>query len=60
MRVRRQMAAETQGRLHDLCSKALEEKDPNKLIVLLNEINDILIAVLREVNRVLEKRADPA
>jgi hypothetical protein len=50
---RRNMAATTQQRLHDLCSQALEEKDPTTLIALLTEINDILRVVLSEVNRVL-------
>lgn len=49
------MSLLTQGRLHDLCSQALEEKDPNKLIVLLTEINDILTGVLCEVNQVLHQ-----
>lgn len=49
------MPLTTQGRLHDLCSQALEEKDPHKLVVLLTEINDILSGVLSEVNRVLYK-----
>jgi hypothetical protein len=48
------MAATAHRRLHDLCSQALEEKDPNKLIALLTEINEILVAVLSEVNRVLQ------
>jgi len=49
------MAVATQRRLHDLCSQALEEKDPNKLLVILTEINDILTGVLSEVNRVLHQ-----
>jgi hypothetical protein len=49
------MPLTTQARLHDLCSQALEERDPNKLIVLLTEINEILSGVLSEVNRVLHK-----
>lgn len=53
------MAAKTPERLHDLCSQALEEKDPHKLTVLLREINDILSGVLREVNRVLRKTEYP-
>lgn len=56
---RSEMPSTTQGRLHDLCSQALEEKDPNKLIVLLTEINDILTGVLCEVNRVLHKSEYP-
>lgn len=48
------MAAKEQGRLHDLCSQVLVEEDPNKLVVLLTEINDILAGVLNEVNRVLD------
>jgi hypothetical protein len=54
------MAGTAQRRLHDLCSQALEEKDPNKLIVLLTEINDILTGVLSEVNRVLQNCEYPA
>jgi hypothetical protein len=57
---RNEMAAIKQRRLHDLCSQALEEKDPNRLIVLLTEINDILARVLSEVNRVLQKSEYPA
>jgi hypothetical protein len=52
--------AATERHLHDLCSQALKEKDPNKLIVLLTEINDILARVLTEVNRVLYKSEYPA
>ena len=54
------MAATTQGRLHDLCSQALAEQDPNRLLVLLTEINDILAGVLSEVNRVLSSNDYPA
>jgi hypothetical protein len=57
---RGEMGATAQRRLHDLCSQALEEEDPNKLIVLLTEINDILTGVLSEVNRVLQKCEYPA
>lgn len=49
------MAAKAHGRLHDLCSQAVDEKDPRRLIVLLTEINEILTIVLSEVNRVLGK-----
>jgi hypothetical protein len=48
------MAATEQQRLHELCSQVLEEKDPTTLIALLTEINEILRAVLNEVNRVLQ------
>jgi hypothetical protein len=48
------MAATEQQRLHELCSQVLEEKDPTTLIALLSEINEILGAVLNEVNRVLQ------
>jgi hypothetical protein len=51
---RDKMAATTQQRLHELCSQVLEEKDPTTLIALLTEINDILRAVLSEVNRVMQ------
>lgn len=54
------MTATAQGRLHNLCSQALVEKDPNKLIVLLTQINDILTDVLSEVNRVLRSNEYPA
>lgn len=47
------MAATTQGRLHDLCSQALAEKDPNELVILLTEINEILAGMLSEVSQVL-------
>jgi hypothetical protein len=53
------MATTTPKRLHDLCSQALAEKDPNKLIALLTEINSILTSVLSEVNRVLRKNEYP-
>lgn len=54
------MAAKTQRGLHELCSQALEEKDPHELIALLREINDVLTGLLAEVNRVLQKNDYPA
>jgi hypothetical protein len=47
------MAFEGGEFLHELCSQALMETDPRKLVVLLSEINVILTEVLNEVNRVL-------
>ncbi len=47
------MAFEDREFLHELCSQALIETDPRKLVILLSEINLILTEVLNEVNRVL-------
>jgi len=55
-----EMSAKTQRGLHELCSQALAEKDPHKLIALLREINDVLARVLTEVDRVLQKNEYPA
>jgi hypothetical protein len=47
-------------RLHELCSRALIEKDPQKTVVLFTEINGILSEIVSQVNHVLreKERAD--
>jgi hypothetical protein len=57
------MALKLRTRLHTLCSRALRETDPQKLAILLNEIDDILCetldelsAMLADVEQVLKKK----
>jgi hypothetical protein len=54
------MKSNKPDRLHDLCSQALVEKDPQKMAVLFSEINDILFEIVAQVKHVIRKteRAD--
>ncbi len=49
------MVPNRRTRLHKLCSRALRETDPQKLAVLLNEIDDILAEALGELNAMLKE-----
>ncbi len=51
------MEGKNDDRLRQLCSRALAEKDPRKLVVLFSEINAILYDVLVQVNQVLHQGA---
>jgi hypothetical protein len=57
------MTTNNRARLRKLCSRAIAEKDPHKLAVLLMEIDDILsetvdeiAGMLKDVEQVLKKR----
>jgi hypothetical protein len=61
------MGLNPRTRVRKLCSRALGETDPNKLAVLLNEIDDILSEseaelrdMLQEVEQVLKKKGRPS
>jgi hypothetical protein len=41
-----------QDRLHELCAQVTLEVDPQRLILLGSEINNILISVISEVNQI--------
>jgi len=49
------MKGENDDRLHQLCSRALIEKDPQELVALFTEINAILYDVLMHVDQVLHQ-----
>lgn len=49
------MKGESDDRLHELCSRALVEKDPLELVALFTEINAILYDVLVHVDEVLRQ-----
>lgn len=48
------MAVEPRTRLHELCSCALEETDPQELASLLIEIEDILCETMAELSTMLK------
>jgi hypothetical protein len=54
------MKSKKRDRLHELCGQALVEKDPQKMVVLFTEINDILFEIVAQVKHVIreKERAD--